>query len=378
MNIITKKTLRIRTLGAISILLLYALLAGGSISIDFGAIFTSLLYIVGGILALVAVFAVIAEIMAMLKRRQKAQYEKNAGDTSHLETIENDTMKVYYDRPNCSMTIAAFGLSAHSSIDIQNFILDDQYMGSETCYLIDRHFPQLLSIITSSSKITKAEVTHLANHGWCDEAGKLPEDFRAKMDGRDLYLFSYVLKKLHRLKKGVYEPLVDHLNLPHDLLQKMDSDFFIFCQEPQGIACLDLRSFKVWDFSNNGIPDDILLLKQDKAERATRKDNDNTLYVLFFYDKQKTLYFSKYDRNGFGDFKIFPYHCLNIMFSMQDSIRMILDAGGYKIADYILNTSFIDSRTNEGHKKLEDIKQGGMEVVNPFVMRCSKIPNIYK
>jgi len=386
MNTKENKTIKRKVVASL-ILVFYAVLAGGSISINFGAIFKFILYAAGIIAGIFLICAIITVVVKWLKARQRAKYEQSI-DTTNLETIGNESLKVYYDRENRKMTIAAFGMASHSYVEIDNFTLDEHYLGEQVCYMIDKHYPQLLSVITNLSTIVVSNVTNLAERGWVDGNGTLVSDFQVKFENYHFYLFSYHLKRLHRLKSGKYEVLIEDINLPQDLIQILDKNLFAFCQERDKVLCADLQSFKVWDFGMNVPPDEYLSLNLGKLEKVLRKDSITEFRNLFFYDSSQTLYVSEYGRNGFGEFKQYPYSSLRVMFSTLrgekdgksgvQSIRIILDSNGYKISDYSLSDTWINDNIDSGIKSIEDIKQKALDILSPFVQRCPLRPSIYQ
>ena len=197
------------------ILCFYALIAGGSISIDFGAIFTFLLYLIGGAIIIGIIVAIVGAIITHYRRKQQAAYESSIGDISHLTTIGNDSLKLYYDESKHTITIAAFGTSAHSSEIIEDIDMDDHFLSTSQCYVIDRNRFKLLSVKTSFSKITLKSIKNLQEEGWVVE-NRFIDDFKVKDIGDSLYLFSKSLGQLHRVKSGDYQKLLTADSLPDD------------------------------------------------------------------------------------------------------------------------------------------------------------------
>lgn len=407
------------------ILCFYALIAGGSISIDFGAIFTFLLYIVGGAIIIGIIAAIIGAIITHYRRKQQAAYENSIGDISHLVTIGNDSLKLYYDESKHTITIAAFGTSAHSSEIIEDIDMDEHFLSTSQCYVIDRNRFKLLSVKTSFSKVTLKSIKYLQEEGWVVD-NSFVNDFKVKDIGDSLYLFSKSIGQLHRVKSGDYQKLLTADSLPDDLLERVDKDRLLFCKDDGVLNCIDLANYKKWPLNITSEPDDMLLIKKDELKTVGLKDSCNNFYTFLFFDSLRKMIYSEYKDKSFVGFKECSYDALHVYFDSHrkiekyttrervghevkeaslfnqlmfddhsrreinyyqdrswtedkgiDSIRLILEIGGMKYADYNISSGTIDDSSAYGQKRIEDIKQEAFTTIEAFARRCPSLTRFY-
>ena len=407
------------------LLFFYAIIAGGSISINYGAIFTFILYVVGGAIVIGAIFAIIGAVISHFRRKQQKAYEESVGDISHLTAIGNDSLKVYYDESKHTITIAAFGTSAHSSETIEDIDMDEYYLSTSQCYVIDRKRFKLLSVKTNHSKITLKNINDLREEGWVVD-NHFIVDFKVKHIGDSLYLFSKSIGQLHQVKSGDYQKLLTADSLPDNLLERVDKDRLLFYKDSGILNCVDLTNYRKWPLNVASEPDDVLLIKKDELKTIGLKDSCNNFYTFIFFDSTRKMIYSEYKDKFFVGFKECSYDAIHVFFDSHrkiekyttrervghevkeasifeqfffddhsrreinyyqdrswtedkgiDSIRMILEVDGMKYADYTISRGIINDSSASGQKRIEDIKQEAITTVEPFARRCPSLTRFY-
>lgn len=303
--------------------------------------------------------------------------------------------------------------------------MDNHFLSSSQCYVIDRNRFKLLSVKTSFSKITLKSIKNLQEEGWVVE-NRFIDDFKVKAIGDSLYLFSKSIGQLHRVKSGDYQKLLTADSLPDDLLERVDKDRLLFCMDDGVLNCIDLANFKKWPLNITSEPDDMLLIKKDELKAVGLKDSCNNFYTFLFFDSLRKMIYSEYKDKSFVGFKECSYDALHVYFDSHrkiekyttrervghevkeaslfnqlmfddhsrreinyyqdrswtedkgiDSIRMILEIGGMKFADYTISSGTIDDSSAYGQKRIEDIKQEAFKTIEAFARRCTSLTRFY-
>ena len=170
----------------------------------------------------------------------------------------------------------------------------------------------------------------------------------------------------------------------------------------------------------------MLLIKKDELKTVGLKDSCNNFYTFLFFDSLRKMIYSEYKDKSFVGFKECSYDALHVYFDSHrkiekyttrervghevkeaslfnqlmfddhsrreinyyqdrswtedkgiDSIRLILEIGGMKYADYNISSGTIDDSSAYGQKRIEDIKQEAFTTIEAFARRCPSLTRFY-